>query len=231
MPLTKAGRAPRTRRRPRSATSGRGVLGEPRGGSDPAGRADGSRPGRDGGGNGCRCWPKGQRDVSRLAQSQCREPVLRKQVGQVGYGQQQGSGIGQPDCGHGEGQRVQPKLTGDRDDDRGQQHRRGVEAENDRRYAREPDDEQPQVPGATMTDAGSPVAGNVETPAASAISATTVIATRKIRTGPTRVARSSRVVPDVPVTEFSCRGSTAGPGGQAWSASSRNAGPPPAREP
>ncbi len=67
-----------------------------------------------------------------------------------------------------------------------------------------------------------------KTPAASAISATTVIATRKIRTGPTRVPRSARADS---VTGRSCRGSTVVRGGRAWPVWSRNAGPPRAPEP
>ena len=67
-----------------------------------------------------------------------------------------------------------------------------------------------------------------KTPAASAISATTVIATRRARTGLTRVARSVRADP---VSARSYQGSTAGPVGQAWSAWSRNVGPRRAPEP
>jgi hypothetical protein len=114
--------------------------------------------------DGCHRRPQGQRDVAPVAESQRREPVQRQQVGQDGHGQEQGGGVGQPDGGHREGERVQPELTGDRDHHRGQQHRRRVEAEEDRREAREDDHEQPQQPGAAMTGAGRPVAGNVEDP-------------------------------------------------------------------
>ena len=65
------------------------------------------------------------------------ELVLREEVGQVGDGQQQAGGVGQPDRGERERQRAEAELGRQREPDRGEQDGGGVDAEHPRGDRRE----------------------------------------------------------------------------------------------
>ena len=95
-------------------------------------------------------------------QPQRREVMQRKEIGEVGDRQEQRGRVGQPEGRHREGQWRHAHLVGDGDGHRGQQHRRRVEAQQDRARAGEHDDEQPQHHHPPSSDLGGEVRGLVE---------------------------------------------------------------------
>ena len=85
-----------------------------------------------------------------------------QQVGEVGDRQQQARRVGQPHGREGERQRRQVELRGHGQRDRRQHHRRGVDAEGDRRDGGQGAVEREQDRGASTARAGDEVGGDVE---------------------------------------------------------------------
>ena len=73
-----------------------------------------------------------------------REYAGREQIGEVGHRQEQRRRVGQPDRGVREQRSIQVQLAGQRQHDRSQQHRGGVQRQHSRRDHGDEDDQQPE---------------------------------------------------------------------------------------
>ena len=114
---------------------------------------------------------------------------VREQVGQVRHRQNERGRVGQPDGGEGEPLLTEPKPPGQHQHHRRQQHRRRVQGQHrggDRDHQHH---QQPQSQHRAPPQHRGPAGDDRKQTDAVGESATTVIATRKTRIGPTRTAR------------------------------------------